>query len=649
MLHLGHVRTFVLADVLARMARQRGADVLFAFEFDAFGLPTEIAAREQRITPADLVANAVVRMKDDIERLGISVDWSHVPVTSDPRYYRLTQWFFLRLLDHGLVYRARANLNYCPSCDTTLAHLQVVGGRCWRCDGPVRLRAQTQWFVRLTRHSAPLRDGIATLDRWGETVRRQLAGFIGEVPGYEVDLTVDLPEGPASCTAFVARESWPRRPAAVLVAPGHPAVSALLGGLHDDAAGLDAGRVAVRHRRRDATRRDHERTDIGLRARHSSWPSDLPVLVSSDLDPTFGTGMTVVGEDEAEEAGWEPSGPDIRETTYHRVQDWLVSRQRAWGTPVPVLHCATCGTVPVPEAALPLELDLDEEGRRRTSTRQCPACGGDAEPDADTLDCFFDVLWCLLACSSKLPADAGSLRAETAAWQPATWFHTGFDSVFYVHLHRFLGYVTHEWGLTADKEPIRRYHGHAMVTSSGRKMSKSAGNAVSAMELLDRYDADVLRVHLLWAGNPAQQIEMNDDPPLRAQRLLARIEALVSDNAPSRRSAVPTAVVTTRAARAVTASTARSAKRITGLLESYRHCAALDELNRLTTSLTRASAAMSRNADETFVQAFREGIVDLVQLLGPFAPHLAEELWERLAVSDTTLAAGGWPAIDARA
>ena len=630
-LHLGHVRTFVLADVMARAARQRGRDVLYSFEFDAFGLPTELAAQALGVSPATLIDDAAARMRSDLERLGLSVDWSRVHVTADPRWYRWTQWLFLRLYERDLIYRGRAILNYCTSCETSLAYLQVTDGNCWRCGAPVEKREMTQWFVRLSTASSRLLETLPALEGWSSTVRRLLSGFIGEVEGFDVDLAFPLSEGKESTlTAFVPRSAWPHRPTAVVVAAGHPDVARVLRDSGIDSAARLVDTAALRRRRREALADAEGVVDTGLRARHPACEELLPVLASPELDPGFGTGVTVTGEGVDDEA--DPVGPGIRRAVHHRVQDWLVSRQRSWGTPIPILVCDDCGDVPVPEADLPLALQVSDDGTRTIGTTTCPRCGGAAAADPDTLDCFFDVIWSHIGSAGRLGETGADPFEEARPWQPMTWFHNGLDSFIYAHLHRFLGYLLHDMALVDEPEPIANYHGHALVQLAGRKMSKSEGNVVDALTLLDEVGADVLRLQVLWAGNPMQTIEWRDEPPRRVRSFLSSVQRLVLDNLDAVR-----AHAGEEATGDAQTAVRRASEKVSLFIDQYRPGAALDELHRL----SKHVGAVRDSAPDAAV--FANGVVALVQLLGPFAPHLAEELWGALSLGSEPLAVGGWP------
>ncbi|MBW3668611.1 MAG: class I tRNA ligase family protein [Actinobacteria bacterium] len=642
-LHLGHVRTFVLGDVMARAGRQRGYDVLYAFEWDAFGLPTELAAQKQGVAPGTLAREAATRMTADLDRLGISLAWDHVYLTCEPRYYRWTQWFFLKLYEHGFLYRGKATLNYCATCETTLAHLEVADGACWRCQSVVERRESTQWFVRLGDASAELLDGLSKLDAWSPTVIRLLAGFIGEVEGQEVDLTVTLRDGSERVLTVFVPDATPRDEVdAVLVAPGHTDVADLLRAAGGDVAEGLLATATLRRRRREDVGADV--VDTGLRARRPGWPMAIPVLASSIVDPAFARGAVLRPAIEGAGIDWRAAGGEIRHVVVHRVQDWLVSRQRSWGTPIPVLLCPHCGDVPVPEEWLPFELELDEAGRRVVKPVACPRCGEEAVPDGDTSDCFFDVAWSLLGCATSLPEDPEAFFEQAKGWRAVDWFHNGLDSFLYAHLHRYISLVLREIGYVDDPEPIRRFYGHAMVTLDGRKMSKHEGNTVDAATLLDELGADLLRVQILWAANPSHAIEFRPERDKRAETFLLNVRSLVFDNLDLVLGR-PEVLDGSPFAKELEEATAVVVERVTRFLDHYRPCTCLQELDRFVGRLTKFRRRLLGDAieDASAVHAFGDALRVLVQLVAPFAPHLAEEMWEALEPGAGPLALGPWP------
>ena len=520
-LHLGHVRTYALGDMTARYQRLLGKSVLYCTEWDSFGLPNELAALAQGVSPRELTRSCIRRIRSQLQRLGISYDWDRVQDTSDPAYYRWTQWLFLKLMDLGLVERRETDLPWCPGCETTLARMQVIENACWRCERPVELRRIPQWCVSLSRDSDELLRTLSRLEDWSPRAKNLLRGFI-------------------------------------------------------------AGESAT-----------------------GRW-----------------------------------------------VHDWVVSRQRAWGTPIPIVHCDACGAVPVDPAALPVLLPdgLDWSLGPRAladcvafAEARCPACGGAGRRETDTLDCYFDDIWCFLAAAAGLePAFAFDRGAF--AWMPVDRFHSGYDTFFYLHLHRFLGLQLARLGVLDGAEPIRSYIGHDMVLAGGRKMSTHLGNAVGVGGLLHRHGADALRVAVLGAANPNKPISFTDSMLARAEAFLAEFHRLCAACAGAIDSAGAEPTAAGRAARQLRQEADNELGRIGRFIDEYQPRGALDALARLVERTT--GYALRRVASERLSAPDRSvlgGLLrDLAIALSPFAPHLAEEGW-RVVGGAPFISLGRWP------
>ena len=341
-----------------------------------------------------------------------------------------------------------------------------------------------------------------------------------------------------------------------------------------------------------------------------------------------------------------------RPTTQYRVRDWLVSRQRAWGTPIPIIHCEQCGEVAVPQQALPVRLPsltphMPPGGLAVVpgfAAAPCPQCGQPARRETDTLDCYFDVIWCFLACANGLRPDFTFKASDFADWMPVDWFHNGLDSFYYMHLYRFLGQVLYEIGILPEPEPIRRYVGHDAVLLHGRKMSKHHGNVVSPDDIIGQVGADVLRIQLLWAANPLRSVEWSEAGLERAKRLLADIWKLVAGQA-ERICARPgePPIDSGAGQSALERSTARTVRRVSEFLERYQYGACLQEIQGLKARLESELGKLDRRSgDPAHQQAFANGIRCLVTMVAPFAPHMAEELWQRIGGEEFVCVAA-WP------
>jgi leucyl-tRNA synthetase len=657
-LHMGHVRTFTLGDVMARYQRMQGRNVLYCFEFDAFGLPNELAAEALGVTPEALTRTNIARMRGQMARLGLSYDWDHVTTTCDPGYYGWTQWLFLKLREKGLVYRTAAELNWCPGCHTTLAHMQVEDGRCWRCETAVEPRTLTQWFVALSAYSAVLSASLERADGFSPRVRNVLQGFIGRTSGIEVDFPV-VGRPDMVLTAFVREQMIAANPAYLAVAPAHPSVATLL---PEEVSPPGVGGLKRRRTQFD-TPSALDGFDTGFAVAHPETGAHLPVFVARYVDRSFGTGVELGcplteprDRQFAERHGIAlPSGESAtlrgRPATHYRVRDWLVSRQRAWGTPIPIVHCAECGEVPVPEQALPVALpelrpNMPPGGLAAVAgfaETRCPRCERAARRETDTLDCYFDVIWCFLACAGGLRGDFAFRAADFARWMPVDWFHNGLDSFFYLHLYRFLGHVLHEMGILSEPEPIRRYIGHDAVLLQGRKMSKHHGNVVAPDDIIRRFGADVLRIQILWAANPLRSVEWSETGLQRASRFLAEAWKLVSGQA-ERVRAQPSGAPAGANPPPLERSVARTARRVTEFVERYQYGGCLQEIQGCMKLLESETGKLeSRAGDPIRQRAFANGIRALVRMLAPFAPHMAEEMWETIG-GEGLVALAAWPA-----
>jgi leucyl-tRNA synthetase len=523
-LHIGHVRTYVLGDVVARYQRLLGKSVLYHTEWDAFGLPNELSALESGISPADFTAINIARMRDGLERLGVSYDWSRVQATCDPAYYRWTQWLFLLLYHNGLVYRRAANANWCPSCQTTLSSMQIEGGACWRCRTGVVSRTLPQWFVSTSCLANRLRDNVSRLEEWSDTGKRLLL------------------------------------------------------------RGLAAPRT----------------------------------------------------------------GPADNEAQ----ADWQVSRQRAWGTPIPIIHCDRCGIVPASDLPVRLPDSLDwsrgAAALRESSAfrkTQCPACGAAATRDMDTLDCFFDDAWSYLSGVPALDSLAEFPANQLAAWLPVDQFHSGFDTFGYLNLYRFIGAFVHDANLLGDDEPIRRYVGHDMVTAGGRKMSKHLGNSVVPDEVMAEYGADALRIAVLWAAGPERAVDWRHVNLQRAGNFLDQLFVLFAKSADAVANAAGRiSSSTSKAAEKLESSVRTSCRRVGEFIDDYRPNAAIEELLQCSQRVEafvfpRASSARLGSEDAMLLQ---ESLRRIAVALSPLAPYLAEEL-ARLSGLQTMAAVSTWP------
>lgn len=648
--HMGHVRSYTLADACARRARSDGAEVLWAMGYDAFGLPNEIAAIDHDTPPAAWVAACRDRMSQQFERLGLSTDPSRTFVSSEPQYYRWTQWAFLQFFHQGLIYRAEGVENWCDHCQCVLATLQVNEGRCWRCSSAVRLKCVPQWYLRLAPYAEELERDLEALTGWDEAVLACQRNLFGRTEGAEMEIA--LPSG-EPLTVFIAHPDALAEAAFIAVSPNHPRLGQLV-----DRAGLDF----EAQRRRNLSRKDRAlehvdaiRLDLELPV---SGGASLPVVVTPTVDMRFGGGASlgVPAKDAvdfaiARQLDLPPappirSVPPMRATRRYRLRDNSISRQRAWGAPTPIIHCVACGPQPVPEADLPVLLpaDLVPTGQGAAladhptfKTCACPRCGGAARRDTDTLDVHVDSIWMLVPfcvppeardsqmfthpdLSRWLPVDQVVCGADQAGW----WMN---DRLFFKVI-RDRGYL----GSLPNAEPVRGLLMHEMVLAGGRKMSKSLGNAVDPDVLLARWGADVVRLAVLKV-NPRKAFNWTDEALEENHRFLSalwdltvRLPAVsrIDDPAtPARRRLM--GWCDTAAGKIAQAYRRQAFHQVQKDLKFLFDlvCRFVDKHGPVE-NLSPADAAATATA-----------LAGLVSDLAPLAPHIAAELQARLAVGDS--------------
>jgi leucyl-tRNA synthetase len=692
-LHMGHVRDYSIGDAYARFRRARGDSVLFGFGFDAFGLPAEMAAIERKVRPAEWVERCGERMLEQMRRLGFSFDYERAFYSSDEAQYRWSQWLFLTLLEAGLIYRDDTTVDWCDHCRTTLAALQVEDGRCWRCHNEVRLIRRPTWFLRITPYLEENDRRLADLEArksWDEISLSTQRYILGRSDGVEVDL-----EGPGgtTLTAFSPHGDSVAATTFVLLSPRHPDLEAW------------AGDAAVREQLDDLRSGGWERSardaksvplvDTGSVARAPWSEAPLPVLVSPLVDarygPTAALGIPAVDEADAAiaarvprvEESSEASGgaasaepetsngsPDTgsatsetRPTVRYRAADFSISRQRFWGTPIPIVHCEACGAVPVPERDLPVVLprDVEPTGEGNPLAErpdfvevECPRCGEPARRETDTLDCHFDALW--LWVPSAVPPEARDEQMfshpDLSRWLPSERLVAGADSGGFVFDQRIVTKALRDIGPFAFMEQGEPFSGclfHEMVIADGRKMSKHLGNVVDPDELVERYGADTVRLAVLYAAGPAKTLNWNDG----ALRFAARFLHNVWSYSHERFDGLERAPEDADAAADTEFMRERLCKwcdnglaRITADLEDLQMHKAVRNVTRLFERIqdfekrvVKRRGHLSRADAEAQVAA----LVLLARTLAPFAPHAAEALLIDAGYVDEGDLPGSWP------
>jgi leucyl-tRNA synthetase len=727
--HVGHVRNYIIGDVMARMKRMRGFNVLHPFGWDAFGLPAENAAIKTGTDPETSTLDNIAHMKGQLQRLGISYAWQREIATCLPDYYKFNQWIFLKMLERGLAYRKRSTVNWCPVDNTVLANEQVVDGACWRCGATVVPRELEQWFFRITQYADELLAGLETLTAWPEKVVVMQRNWIGRSEGARV--TFPVTGSDARIEVFTTRIDTIYGATFVLLAPEHPLVDRFASESPDPQ--VFRGRVAKfraldREARRDGTI-EKEGFDTGRTALNPFTGKDVPIWVANFVLAEYGTGaiMAVPAHDErdfefarkyqlpvrivvrsaetpatadelatattnygtlVDSGPWdgqeapavitkmiadaEQRGIGKREIQY-RLKDWGISRQRYWGTPIPVIHCEKDGVVPVPYADLPVELPkvTTFSGRGDSPLAQvpewvnvkCPRCGGPARRETDTMDTFVDSSWYFLRFCDPHNASLPFDPATATYWMPVDFYSGGVEhAILHLLYSRFFTRVLRDEGLVNFAEPFTRLLTQGMVLKNGAVMSKSKGNVVDPDDMLKKYGADALRLYVMFVAPPEKEVEWSDAGLEGSFRFLARVWRLVDHWAETiGGEGMPNcnAAECSDAERQLRRKTHDTIRRVTSDIEERMHLnTSVSSLMELVNELydfsegtahgvpTRGDAPAGRTERPQTIAALREAIDALVVMISPFAPHMAEELWQMMGHPDT-LAAAKWPSFDA--
>ncbi|HEY8082973.1 MAG TPA: class I tRNA ligase family protein [Solirubrobacterales bacterium] len=674
-LHMGHVRDYAIGDAYARFRRARGDDVLFSFGFDAFGLPAEIAAIERKVPPAEWVERCGERMLAQMKRLGFSFGYDRVFYSSDEEQYRWSQWLFLTLLEADLIYRAEATVDWCDHCETTLAAIQVEDGHCWRCHNKVRLIRRPTWFLRITPYLEENHRRLTALEeKWDEISIATQRDILGYSSGVELDLPIDDGE---ILTAFTPHADSVADARFVVLSPRHPDIErwASEPAVRDQLDGLRSG--GWERSARDA--KSVPLIDTGHSAASPSGTGTLPVLISPIVDARFGPtavlGVPVIDEADAtimdrvargeDDLATSPTDRplDAREAVRYRATDFSISRQRFWGTPIPVIHCGSCGAVPVPEKDLPVVLprDIEPSGEGNPLAEHadfvnvdCPSCGEPAKRETDTLDCHFDALWLWIPAAVPPLARATEMfdHPDLRGWLPAKRLVAGADSGNFVFDQRVVTKALRDIGplsFLEDGEPFAGCLFHEMVIADGRKMSKHLGNVVDPDELVERYGADTVRLAVLYAAGPAKTLNWNDGVLRFASRFLRNLWTYSQE----RFAALPETPENKEAAADTEFMRDRLRKwcdngleRITADLEELQMHKAIRNLTRLLERIqdfekrvVKRRGELSRADAEAQVAA----LLALLRALAPFAPHAAEQLLIAAGQPDGPELLGSWP------
>ena len=714
--HVGHVRNYIIGDVVARLKRLQGFNVLHPFGWDAFGLPAENAAIKHGIHPEESTLGNIAHMKGQLQRLGISYAWERELATCMPDYYRWNQWLFIRMFERGLAYRRRSTVNWCPVDRTVLANEQVIEGACWRCGTLVEQQDLEQWFFRITAYADDLLDSTEALSQWPDKVLTMQRNWIGRSEGARVSYA--LADHPGSVDVFTTRIDTIFGATFLMLGPEHP-LAQQFADLSDDPNGFRA--QLTRFRGQDRAARisgevEKEGFFTGQYAVNPFTGERVPIWVANFVLGEYGTGA-VMGVPFGDQRDFEfarkyglpirtvieqpgqprvdpavmtearpaegvlcqsgaydglPSGEARRQltaeaerrgigegTVQFRLKDWGISRQRYWGTPIPMIHCAACGVVPVPDDQLPVTLPKVAQFTGRGDSPlasipeflhvACPRCGAAARRETDTMDTFVDSSWYFYrfadAHNDQRPFDP----KKVGYWAPVDFYSGGVEhAILHLIYSRFFARVFRDLGMVDHSEPFTHLLTQGMVLKDGAVMSKSKGNVVDPDTMLQKVGADALRLYVMFVAPPEKEVEWTDSGLEGSVRWLARVWRIAEQWREQALEAGPLSPgILTADERAVRRKTHDTIRRVTVDIDQRKQMnTAVSAMMELVNDLYAFTDKGARSEQAGAVA--REAIESLILLVSPFAPHTSEELWERYG-HHGGLAAAAWPVFDAEA
>lgn len=707
-LHMGHMRVYSIGDVVARFRRMNGYRVLHPMGADAFGLPAENAAINRGVNPREWTLANMERIRKEQALIGASYDWDRYVGTCKPDYYKFNQWLFLLFYERGLAYRKKAFVNWCPDCHTVLANEQVEDGKCWRCNSEVTKKELEQWFFRITDYAERLLEGLDRLPDWPDKVRAMQRNWIGKSEGAHVTFTI--PEcGDQEVTVFTTRPDTLFGVSYLVLAPEHPLVPELIKGKQSQEEILAFIEQTKKQSEIERTSADAEKVGLftGAYAKHPLTGEKIPIWVANYVLLDYGTGavMGVPAHDERDfqfatkyglpiKVVIQPEGEKLAEplaeaytddgiltrsgqfdgmpnsraikeiaalleernqgewTTTYRLRDWLISRQRYWGTPIPIIYCDECGTVPVPKEQLPVILpeDVVFDGKRNPLTTSetfvkttCPRCGKPARRETDTMDTFVDSSWYFMRYTDPKNSELPFSPQKVNKWLPVDEYIGGIEhAVLHLLYSRFFTKVLYDAGLVLVDEPFKSLLTQGMVLKDGLKMSKSKGNVVSPLEIIDKYGADTARLFILFAAPPDRDLEWSDTGVEGSYRFINRVWRLIIQHEDLFSQEIAPSPTLSGEAKALRRLLHQTIKKVTSEIGERSHFnTAISAIMELVNGLYSYPDAADR-------AILKESLETLVILLAPFVPHVTEELWERMG-KEGSVHSVQWPAYDEQA
>jgi leucyl-tRNA synthetase len=713
-IHMGQIRNYTIGDVIARFMIMKGFNVLHPIGWDALGMPAENAAITQGIHPQKWTLDNISHMKKQLKRLGFSYDWSREVNTCLPEYYKWNQWIFLNMFDEGLAYRKKSWVNWCPSCQTVLANEQVIGERCWRCDAVVKQKEMEQWFLRITDYAEELLAGHEALEKWPEHVLLMQKNWIGKSTGGHISFPIV--GSSRSIEIFTTRVDTIFGATFMALSPEHPLTQDLIAGSSrkEKLKEWVEKSIAEQRLRKDPEEMLKEGIDTGKKAVNPFTGDEIPIWVSNYVLMEYGTGaiMAVPAHDQRDfefakkyslpikivvepegnplpdelESAFEGMGVVVnsgefsecssqeasekmidhavekgfgQKSTLFRLRDWGVSRQRYWGTPIPIIYCQKCGVVGVPYEDLPVTLPSEVEFKGEEGSPlekvdsfvrvKCPKCGEEARRETDTMDTFFDSSWYYFRYCSPHEDKVLFNPQSVDYWLPVDLYIGGVEhAILHLIYARFFCKFLRDFGLTTIDEPFPRLLAQGMVTKDGAKMSKSKGNVVDPDDIIRDYGSDTLRLFILFASPPEKEFAWNEKGIEGCFRFLHRLwsfflenENLFEQNSLTEKTS-PTEE--SEAVRRVRVKMHQTMRKVSEDIEKRYHLnTAISSIMEFFNLLKAEREALIQNDDGKNI--FKEALEKILVLLSPFAPHLCEELWERVG-QKVLLAQTAWPSYD---
>lgn len=710
-LHMGHVRNYSIGDVVARFKHMQGFNVLHPMGFDSFGLPAENAAIKNGTPPADWTWNNIAEMEEQLKQLGLSYDWEREVQTCNPEYYRWMQWIFIQFFNKGLAYKKENPVNWCPSCQTVLANEQVVDGVCERCKTPVGKKNLSQWYLKITDYADQLLENLNDLQGWPNKVKLMQENWIGKSIGANIDFKIDGTD--KVLKVFTTRADTLFGCTYMVMAPEHPYVKELVKGtkFQDDVEDYVEKVQHMDEIQRTSTNNEKTGVFIGKYAINPVNQKKVPVFISDYVLMGYGTGaiMAVPAHDQRDfdfakkfdieiipvvesnsseidvnnlTEAFDAEGKMINsgkfdgmnnrkaipemikwlseqkigeKTINYKLRDWLISRQRYWGTPIPMIYCKDCGWLPEKEENLPVVLPTDVEftgkGESPLATSKtfskctCPKCGKDAERELDTMDTFLDSSWYFLRYCDPKNTDKVFDKEKVDYWMSVDQYIGGVEhAILHLMYARFFQMALHDIGLVDCKEPFANLLTQGMVNKDGKKMSKSIGNVVSPEEIINKYGADTARLFILFAAPPEKELDWSDAGVEGSYRFLNRVWRLVSEFVEKNYNSTDAIEIKSQDDKKLNLTLNATIKKITeDVSNRFNFNTAISSIMELVNELYKY-----KEKDDLNMPLLSDAVTKLVILLSPFTPHICEEMWQELGNKDS-LVSVRWPGYDEKA